>query len=124
MESFDVGADLAAATADAAGRYPQVLIDSLSQWLAGLVVGGDERAELATDVNFAVDELLRVVASHPRVRFVIVSAEVGGGPPPSRPRERLYRQQLGLANQRLARTAHGVLAMTAGIPSLLKGAPA
>ena len=54
------------------------------------------------------------------MRYVLVSAEVGAGPAPSRSAERLFRQQVGLCNQRLAQAASTVIAVQSGIASIIK----
>ena len=122
-ESLDCESDLPGLVDDAAGRTGQVLIDAVSQWVATLVVGRDDAGEaaLADFLTAQVEELRRVVRKHQPCRFVLVSAEVGGSPAPSRAPERLYRQAVGLANQRLAELSSTVLWVTAGLPLKLKG---
>ena len=138
-ECLDAGSDLVAATLEAAKRSTQVLVDAVSQWLATILVnnglgttdtplspssaGGADSGEsrLSAHLTTQISELLQVINNHPRVRFVLVSSEVGGGPAPTRSLERLYRQQVGLANQRLARLAASVISVQAGIGSVIKG---
>lgn len=122
-ESLDCEADLPGAVADAASRSPQVMVDAVSQWLASLVVGRDDSGEAALTeyVRAQVDELRRVIAKNKQCRFVLVSAEVGGSPAPARAPERLYRQAVGQANQRLADLAQTVLWVVAGQPLKIKG---
>ncbi len=122
-ESLDCESDLPGLVDEAAGRAGQVMIDAVSQWVATLVVGRDDAGEaaLADFLKEQTLELRRVVKKHPNCRFVLVSAEVGGSPAPSRAPERLYRQAVGLANQRLAELSSTVLWVTAGLPLKLKG---
>jgi adenosylcobinamide kinase/adenosylcobinamide-phosphate guanylyltransferase len=128
-DSRDAGHDLAAAVEEAARQAPQVLIDSVSQWLAGLLVGGEAApadgapsfTATKAEVVHRLEELLRVLGAFPAVRFAVVSAEVGGGPAPPRPVERLYRELVGQANMRLAQWAKTVLVVHAGVPLMLKG---
>ena len=57
--------------------------------------------------------------------WLVISNEVGLGLVPPYPLGRVYRDALGLANQRLALAADNVLFMVAGLPLVLKGqAPA
>ncbi|MBM4252549.1 MAG: hypothetical protein FJ146_11310 [Deltaproteobacteria bacterium] len=119
------GTDLALAVSSATADVKQVLIDSVNQWLATLLLGYSDDADGSEHgrtgmLNSRIDELITVLRSRADTRFVIVTAEVGGGPAPSRMAERLFRQHLGLANQRLARVAASVLAVQAGIPTILK----
>jgi adenosylcobinamide kinase/adenosylcobinamide-phosphate guanylyltransferase len=122
-ESVDAEQDLPGLVDDAAGRAGQVMIDAVSQWLATLVVERDESGESALFdfLKAQVEELGRVMKKHQRCRFVLVSAEVGASPAPARAPERLYRQAVGLANQRLAALSETVLWVTAGLPLKLKG---
>ena len=55
-----------------------------------------------------------------RAEWVIVSNEVGLGLVPPYPLGRLYRDELGYANQRLAEAADRVAFMVAGLPLWLK----
>ncbi len=122
-ESLDCESDLPGMVDDAASRAPQVMVDAVSQWLAALVVGRDDQGEsaLADFLKAQVDDLRRVMQKHRNCRFVLVSAEVGGSPAPSRAPERLYRQAVGQANQRFAELAQTVLWVAAGLPLKLKG---
>jgi adenosylcobinamide kinase/adenosylcobinamide-phosphate guanylyltransferase len=52
--------------------------------------------------------------------MIVVSNEVGLGLVPPYPLGRLYRDNLGWANQRLAAAADRVLFMVAGLPMVLK----
>jgi adenosyl cobinamide kinase/adenosyl cobinamide phosphate guanylyltransferase len=122
-DAVTVTRDLAAALDGAAGRFEQILVDSMSQWLAGLLVGdADETSAeiIEAEVKKQVDEVLSIIERRPGLRLVFVSAEAGAAPTPQRPIERLYRRMVGEVNQRLARAARAVVAVHAGIPLLLK----
>lgn len=122
-ESVDAESDLPSLVDEAAGRSGQVMVDAVSQWLATLVVSRGEGGEdaLADFLKAQIDELRGVIQKHPHCRFVLVSAEVGGSPAPSRAPERLYRQAVGQANQKLAELCQTVFWVTAGLPLKLKG---
>ena len=66
----------------------------------------DEERAAAARVTAAVDDLLAAVAET-GATLVAVTNEVGLGVVPEYPLARLYRDQLGWANQRLARAADG-----------------
>lgn len=124
-ESVYAGTDLVAAVLHGATDFRQVMIDSVNQWLATLLLNGADDADgseqgRANLLNSRVDELVKVLGQQQQTKFVLVSSEVGGGPAPSRMAERLFRQHLGLANQRLAKAAASVLLVQAGIPTILK----
>lgn len=101
---------------------PPILVDDLATWLtgelddAGAWNGGD--AELAT-VRRTADDLVAAVARCP-ARLVLVSAEVGlGVVPPSRS-GRLFRDELGSLNARLAEVCDHVVLLVAGLAVALK----
>ncbi len=123
-ESLDSFYDLAVAVSDCGLKSPQILVDSVNQWLANLLVQGelsegeeDQRLSLGL---LRVDELAKAVHGCRSERVVVVSAEIGASPAPSRPLERLFRQLVGLANQRLAEVAQTVLTVHAGIAHPIK----
>jgi adenosylcobinamide kinase/adenosylcobinamide-phosphate guanylyltransferase len=124
-ENRDVGSDLAFALADALSRQPpcpQILIDSMSQWLAVLILSLQSTGEddLEAKVMERLSEIFNLLKSHGPTRIVMVSAEVGGGPSSPRPIERMYRQLVGLTNQRMASLSASVISVQAGIPQFLK----
>ena len=124
-ESRHVGSDLSLALGDTLGRQPpcpQILIDSVSQWIAVLILTLQSTCEddLEAKVTERLNEFLRVAKTYGSTRLVMVSAEVGGGPSSPRPMERLYRQMVGLANQRIASLSASVVNIQAGLPQFLK----
>jgi adenosylcobinamide kinase / adenosylcobinamide-phosphate guanylyltransferase len=78
-----------------------------------LLPAAEERAA-AERVGAAVDALIEAVA-HTGATLVAVTNEVGLGVVPEYPLARLYRDQLGWANQRLARAAGEVYLLVAGL---------
>lgn len=77
-----------------------------------LLPAAEERAAAAR-VTAAVDDLVAVVVET-GVTLVAVTNEVGLGVVPEYPLARLYRDQLGWTNQRLARDADGVFFLVSG----------
>ena len=142
------------AAADAQGAGPTVappviLLDCVTLWVTNLLFSGgafggseppaggynydkdllppaEERAAAAR-VTAAVTELATAVAET-GVTLVAVTNEVGLGVVPEYPLARLYRDQLGWANQRLARDADGLYLLVSGHPldvkALAAGSPA
>jgi adenosylcobinamide kinase/adenosylcobinamide-phosphate guanylyltransferase len=112
-----------------------VVLDCLTLWVAGMMeaenvrttAGGDlpsseaDRIEKAVEVR--VSDLLAAYDGQP-ASLVVVSNEVGAGLVPSFPSGRLFRDLLGLANQRLAAQADTVYYLVAGLPMTLKGSGA
>lgn len=68
-----------------------------------------------------IDELIDCI-NHTDASFIMVTNEVGTGLVPANKVGRLYRDLLGLANQRLAARAEEVYLMVAGLPVLIKPA--
>jgi adenosylcobinamide kinase / adenosylcobinamide-phosphate guanylyltransferase len=105
-----------------AGCGPAALIDSVTAWLTSAM----ETAGIWQDGPGAQDKLTtevdRLVASWvTTARTVIaVSDDVGGGIVPESASGRLFRDTLGVVNQRLAATADEVWMVMAGIPLKLR----
>ncbi len=137
----------AAVRAAAAGSV--ILLDCVTLWVTNLLFsggafGGSEPPEdgynydkdllpaeqeraAAARVTAAVTDLLAAVAEAGST-LVAVTNEVGLGVVPEYPLARLYRDQLGWANQRLARDADRVYFLVSGYPldvkALAAGSPA
>jgi adenosylcobinamide kinase/adenosylcobinamide-phosphate guanylyltransferase len=108
--------------ADELARPPAapVLVDDLATWLTGTLdeldgwSGGSEGR-----VAGRVDRLVAAVAGFTG-RLVLVSAEVGLGVVPASPSGRLFRDELGALNARMAAVCDEVLLLVAGLPLRLK----
>ena len=104
------------------GTEGAVLLDSVTDWLATLL----EQVGLWTDEPDAkdrlaaeVDRLVGAWAATERL-VVAVSDEVGSGLAPDAGPQRLFRDVLGLLNQRLAASSDEVWLVTAGIAQRLR----
>jgi adenosylcobinamide kinase/adenosylcobinamide-phosphate guanylyltransferase len=140
----------ASAAAESGGSAPPVvLLDCVTLWVTNLLFHGgafggseppadgynydkdllpaDEERAAAARVSAAVEGLARAVAET-GVTLVAVTNEVGLGVVPEYPLARLYRDQLGWANQRLARDAAGLYLLVSGhaldVKALAAGSPA
>ncbi len=138
-----------AGAAGSAGAPTVILLDCVTLWVTNLLFSGgafggsepppdgynydkdllpaaEERAAAAR-VTAAVTDLVAAVAET-GVTLVAVTNEVGLGVVPEFPLARLYRDQLGWANQRLARDADGLYLLVSGYPldvkALAAGSPA
>ncbi len=138
---IEVPAAVRAAAAGSAGAPPVVLLDCVTLWVTNLLFSGgafggsappedgynydkdllppDEERAAAARVTAAVDGLVAAVAET-GVTLVAVTNEVGLGVVPEYPLARLYRDQLGWANQRLARDADGLYLLVSGYALDLK----
>ena len=132
--SASTAADGAAAGSAAA---PVFLLDCVTLWVTNLLFSGgafggsappedgynydkdllpvDEERAAAGRVTAAVDDLLAAL-DETGATLVAVTNEVGLGVVPEYPLARLYRDQLGWANQRLARSADRAYFLVSGYP--------
>jgi adenosylcobinamide kinase / adenosylcobinamide-phosphate guanylyltransferase len=130
--------EVAAAVRAAAG--PVFLLDCVTFWVSNLMfaagdlggtvpeglgnfdkefIPGDVEEAVASRVTGAVDDLLAALRET-GATLIAVSNEVGLGVVPEYPIARLYRDELGRANRRLAEAADEVFLLVAGIPVELK----
>ena len=107
-----VEAPIALATAlDAAGDRP-VLVDCLTLWLTNLILGEHDLPMAFAALDAALER--REAAT------VLVSNEVGMGIVPETPLGRLFRDEAGQLNQRIAAQAGHVRFMVAGLAMTAK----
>lgn len=114
--------DLVSVLAHPAGSSAPLLVDSVTSWLASAMGDagswtGDSAAE--DRLRDATDALLAAWSSGVTA-VVAVTDEVGQGVLPETASGRLFREELGLLNQRLAAAAYAVWFVTAGMPQRLK----
>jgi adenosylcobinamide kinase/adenosylcobinamide-phosphate guanylyltransferase len=119
--------DLASALRYASERADVLLLDCMTLWLGNRMgsMSGIETLDQETvafqtaftdAVNEDIDYLLDGIASLPEGKtLLIVSNEVGLGIVPAYALGRVYRDVLGLVNQRLAQAANRVYLMIAGL---------
>jgi adenosylcobinamide kinase / adenosylcobinamide-phosphate guanylyltransferase len=104
--------ELVAAVSREAGPRRFVLIDCVTLWISNLM--GLRRA-----VPAEVDALARAIEAAPGA-VCLVSNEVGLGIVPDNAMARAFRDEAGLAHQRLAAVCEEVVLMVAGLPVFLK----
>jgi adenosylcobinamide kinase/adenosylcobinamide-phosphate guanylyltransferase len=104
-----------------------LLVDCLTLWLSNLLFSGQAaaQAEAGEPVDCALlrgqqDALLDALANLPGP-VVLVSNEVGWGIVPMGALSRLFVDEQGRLNQRIAAQADRVTLVAAGLPLLLKG---
>jgi adenosylcobinamide kinase / adenosylcobinamide-phosphate guanylyltransferase len=115
VESLDVAATLrsesGAVLFDGAGTWLAAVMDESGAWATGDGDAGPDRAE--GRIAARVDELLEAWRQT-GARVVAVSDEVGSGIHPPARAGRLFRDQLGWLNQRLAAESEEAVLMVAG----------
>ena len=117
--------DLAGAVQHAAALADILLLDCITLWLSNWLARHGEtsdRAMAASSPLFdaaamqEIQNLLATLASlDPGKTLIVITNEVGLGIVPAYPLGRLYRDTLGLVNQRLAEAAGRVYLLIAGI---------
>ncbi|WP_250499112.1 bifunctional adenosylcobinamide kinase/adenosylcobinamide-phosphate guanylyltransferase [Caballeronia sp. GAWG1-5s-s] len=115
--------DLAGALREADRAGHCVLIDCLTLWLANLLCPSDasfdEPATLPPAAIEAFDAFARALADA-RGKVIVVSNEIGLGVVPLGSVTRLYVDELGRLNQRVAAASTRAMLMVAGLPLILK----
>jgi adenosylcobinamide kinase/adenosylcobinamide-phosphate guanylyltransferase len=96
-----------------------VLIDCLTLWLANLLfpADGTTRDSPPLEALSALDAALSQIKG----KVIVVSNEIGLGVVPMGSVTRLYVDELGRLNQRVAAASTHVTMMVAGLPLVLKG---
>ncbi|MEM5389030.1 bifunctional adenosylcobinamide kinase/adenosylcobinamide-phosphate guanylyltransferase [Paraburkholderia phymatum] len=97
-----------------------VLIDCLTLWLANLLCPADGSPPL--DDYLARFAMLEETLAQARAKVIVVSNEIGLGVVPLGAATRLYVDELGRLNQRIAAISTRVTMMVAGLPLHLKTA--
>ncbi|MEV0543433.1 bifunctional adenosylcobinamide kinase/adenosylcobinamide-phosphate guanylyltransferase [Nocardia salmonicida] len=102
-----------------ATETPATLLDDIGTWITARLdarmAWDAPRGTVAPDC----DELVAAVAAY-RQRLVIVSPEVGMGVIPATRSGRLFRDEIGTLNQRLAQACDEAYLIVAGLPIRLK----
>jgi adenosylcobinamide kinase/adenosylcobinamide-phosphate guanylyltransferase len=115
--------DLAGAVRDADRAGHCVLIDCLTLWLANLLfssgAAAQEVAVLPDSARAALAEFDGVLGGA-RGKLIVVSNEIGLGVVPMGSVTRLYVDELGRLNQRVAAASARAVMMVAGLPLALK----
>jgi adenosyl cobinamide kinase/adenosyl cobinamide phosphate guanylyltransferase len=99
-----------------------LLVDDLGTWLTGALDDSgawDGGVSALATVGAAATSLVDAVDRCPS-RLVLVSAEVGLGVVPATRAGRLFRDELGALNARLAQVCDEVLLLVAGLPLRLR----
>ncbi|MBC7534057.1 MAG: bifunctional adenosylcobinamide kinase/adenosylcobinamide-phosphate guanylyltransferase [Oligoflexus sp.] len=101
----------------------QVLVDSINQWLANVLLESWNKYDLQQQdarLNLEIRSFCDTMHKHGDHRFVIVSSEIGAGVTPPQELSRFFRQLLGRLHQVIAAESAAVVQVVAGIPLLIK----
>ncbi len=103
-----------------------ILVDCLTLWLSNLLFAGRAAAQAeageAIDCPLLRDETEALIATLPQLpgQIILVSNEVGWGIVPMHPVSRLFADEQGRLNQRVAAVCQRVTLVAAGLPLTLK----
>ncbi|MEU2254473.1 bifunctional adenosylcobinamide kinase/adenosylcobinamide-phosphate guanylyltransferase [Nocardia xishanensis] len=114
VESADAAAVLADPASDAA-----TLVDDIGTWLTARIDALDAWDSPRGTVAPDTEALVSAVAAY-RHRLIVVSPEVGMGVIPATRSGRLFRDEIGALNQRLAQACDEAFLVVAGLPVRLK----
>ncbi|RCW50308.1 bifunctional adenosylcobinamide kinase/adenosylcobinamide-phosphate guanylyltransferase [Paenibacillus prosopidis] len=98
---------------------PVVLLDCLTLWLTNWLLRVDQEPLSGKLLEDETNKLLAAIRDYP-FQLLIVTNEVGDGIVPTYPLGRLFRDEAGRLNQRIALLCERVFLVTAGIPIELK----
>lgn len=99
------------------GSYETILVDCLTVWMSNLLCEYPDQNERISEM---VDDFFLGIDGF-NGTIIAVSNEVGAGIVPDNKLARVYRDRLGLLNQRMARRADEVYMLFSGIPLRIKG---
>lgn len=126
--TLEASSDIAVALSPKADGFNTVIIDCVTLLLNNILsrhttANGEltDEAGLVRDSNIEIDALLAFIAKS-RAGFIVVTNELGEGIVPANRLSRVYRDLLGIMNQKIARQADSVYLMVCGIPLRVKPA--
>ncbi len=117
---------LAARLRELAAPDTCILVDCLTLWLSNLLFAGQAAAQAekgeAIDCPLFAGETAALLEALPQLpgRVILVSNEVGWGIVPMHPISRLFADEQGRLNQRVAAVCDQVTLVAAGLPLTLK----
>ena len=118
--------DLAGALRRHAAPGVCLLVDCLTLWLSNLLFAGDAAGQAAAGETIAcarlaaaIDDLIETLPHLPG-QIILVSNEVGWGVVPMAALSRVFADEQGRLNQRVAAVCESVSLVVAGLPLALK----
>ncbi|MDY6906260.1 MAG: bifunctional adenosylcobinamide kinase/adenosylcobinamide-phosphate guanylyltransferase [Thermodesulfobacteriota bacterium] len=118
-QTVECPVDIAGALAQVDDDAGVVLIDCLTLWVTNLLETANTQDAMAAQA----DILCRAITEAP-CSVIMVTNEVGCGIVPENSLARMFRDFVGLVNQRMSACSDRVVWMVAGNPVMVKGDPA
>jgi adenosylcobinamide kinase/adenosylcobinamide-phosphate guanylyltransferase len=117
--TIEAGRDIGKALEQQASEYDAVIIDCITILVANVMGDGADAEKAVSAVSAEILGLIGLLKRR-QSNYILVSNEAGSGIVPDNKLGRLYRDELGKANQKLAAACDEVYLLTAGIPLKLK----
>jgi adenosylcobinamide kinase / adenosylcobinamide-phosphate guanylyltransferase len=114
--TLDVPTELPEAVAEHGRDGNVILVDCLTLWITNLLMQQKKSGPVADRVAALVTALAQATCP-----VVLVSNEVGAGIVPENRLARQFRDEAGIANQKVAAAVDRVVWMVAGIANVVKG---
>ncbi len=95
------------------GKFDVAIIDCITMWITNLILTCPE--QINSEIDYLIDSL-----KESKAPVILISNEVGLGIIPENRLARRFREELGLANQKLASLCQNVVFMMAGLTLKMK----
>ena len=118
-QTLEASRDVSTALGRQASEYDAIIIDCITILVANVMGNGSGAEDAESSVEAEILNLTELLKRR-QSNYILVSNEVGSGLVPDNRLGRLYRDELGKANQKLAAISDEVYLLTAGIPLKLK----
>ena len=118
-ETREASRDIGSALGRKTSEFDTIIIDCITILVTNVMGDGSEAEEAESAVNAEILSLIELLKRR-QSNYILVSNEAGSGLVPDNRLGRLYRDELGKANQKLAAVSDEVYLLTAGIPLKLK----
>ena len=113
-KTFEEPISIAPLVKEIDGRYPVIIVDCFTLWLANVMMSG-------LDAERETGRLIAALRALKKSRVFVVSNEVGMGIVPENELARRFRDMAGRLNQKVAGIADEVYVTFSGIPVKIKG---
>lgn len=120
---YENPSDLVVLLEELVSKYPQILIDSLNQWIAHILVNESAKyslEQIEDIINQEITKLFTLISEQKKSKIVLVSSEVGGGVSPHIAMARVFRQIVGRLNIKLVQISNTVITVSAGLAFIIK----
>lgn len=118
-ETVEASRDIGRVLGQRATEYDAIIIDCITVLVANIMGDGSDAEKAESSVSAEILGLIGLI-KRKQSNYILVSNEAGSGLVPDNRLGRVYRDELGKANQLLAAVSDEVYLLTAGIPLKLK----